>query len=249
MTRQEAAEILLRYRPGTPDAERPEVEAALAVARRDPEWNSSLQEQLAFNDTFRRSLRVIQPPAALRQQILSERAVAPGLGWMPRRLVLGGCIAAIAVMLGAMFWWPRPAAEGTFASFRSRMVRTALRGYAMDLESRSAVEVRRFLGTNGGMTNWVAPSGLSDRRLLGCAVFKWQDQPASMVCYGQGDKPDLWLFIVADTVLPDPPPASRPWPALANRMNTLGWTEDGLTYLLVGKASPELLRRYAGQSG
>lgn len=249
MNRQEATEILLRYRPETPDAERPEVQAALALARSDPELGSRLQEHLAFNDAFRHALRSVQPPPGLKEQILSERAVVPGLGRMPRRLVLAGCLAAIAVLLGTMVWWPRRTAEGTFANFRSRMVRAALRGYAMDLESHSAAEVRRFLGNTGAITNWMAPAGLSDRRLLGCAVFKWQDRPASLVCYGEGDKPDLWLFIIAEAAMPDPPPAGQPRAAVVNRVNTLAWTENGRTHLLVGEAPPEVLRRYAGQTG
>ncbi|MCB1127716.1 MAG: hypothetical protein KDM81_14580 [Verrucomicrobiae bacterium] len=251
MNRQELGEVLLRYRPRTADGERPEVQAALELSRQDPELESCLQEHLAFNAAVRRSLRSIQAPPGLVGQIVSERVVAPGLGGVPRRLILAGCVVAVALVmfLGLQFWWPPPNVEGTFANFRSRMVRTALRGYAMDLESHSAPEVRQFLRDQAGIEDWDLPAELPDRQLLGCAILKWQNQPAGLVCYGRSDQPDLWLFTIAGTALPDAPTTEEPRAAEINRMNTLVWTKNGRTYLLVGEDSPEALRRYAGQAG
>jgi hypothetical protein len=168
---------------------------------------------------------------------------------MSRRFILAGCVAGVVLLVAIFLRGPQPPPEGTLANFRSRMVRTALRGYAMDLESHSSTEIQRFLGTHGAVTNWTAPTGLADRRLLGCAVLKWQDQPAGLICYGEGDTPDLWLFTIDATAMPDAPPAGQGRATEVNRMNTLSWTENGRVHLLVGAAPAAVLREYAGQSG
>lgn len=249
MSSQEVKEVLLRHRPGTSDDRDSEVQAALGAARQDPELGRWLQQQHKFHEAFRRRLREVQPPAGLKEQILSERRAAFSLARIPRRLALVGSLAVLALILGAVVWWQGPVPENRFATFRSRMVRTALRGYAMDLETSRAADIHQFLANAGAVTDWSAPSGLLDQTLLGCAVVRWQNRPAAMVCYGKGGRPDLWLFIVAESALPDPPPARQPQFVRVNRVNTMSWTENGRTYLLVGAAEMEDLRRYSGQSG
>ena len=61
MTHEEAKEILLLYRPGTPDAEEPEIIQAMEVARSDAE------RELDGQHTDRRG-RVIEEPASLGQR-------------------------------------------------------------------------------------------------------------------------------------------------------------------------------------
>jgi hypothetical protein len=74
VNRDEAKTILLLYRSGTADAGDPEIAAALALARQDPELTRWLVEHCARQEAVRAGFRKITAPAGLKEQIISEQA-------------------------------------------------------------------------------------------------------------------------------------------------------------------------------
>jgi len=250
MTNRQAKDILLRYRPGSPDEQDAEVRAALEHANRDPELRAWLADHRAFQSGVRNRLRSVDTPAGLREQILSERPARFRSTAAPRRLQIAGVTAVLLLLAGAILWMnTRRDAEARFETFRARMVKTALRGYAMDLNSRDPREVRDYLAAHQGQSDWRPPPGLAATPLIGCAALTWQGQPASLICYGRGTKPDLWLFIVDTASLPDPPADGDPQFARVNRLNTLSWSADGRTYVLAGAFDEQTLRAMVDESG
>jgi hypothetical protein len=226
---------LLRYRPGTADEQDPEVRAALEQASRDPQLAAWLEEHRRFQARVQERLGSLAPPAGLREQILSEKRAHLTAWRAPRRLV-AGALAALLLVLGVAYLAVRDRdEENQFATFRSRMVKTALRGYAMDLETPDAAQIRHYLGTRNAPSGWVSSPGLDSTPLMGCAVLTWRGNPASMICYGHGPQPELWLFIVDSSSLPDPPAGSAPDIEKVNRLNTVSWTRDGQTFVLAGE--------------
>jgi hypothetical protein len=191
----------------------------------------------------------LAPPAGLREQILSEKRANLSVWRSPRRLVVGA-LAALLLILGFAFLAVRDGdEENRFATFRSRMVKTALRGYAMDLETPDAAQIRHYLGTRNAPSAWVSSPGLDSTPLLGCAVLTWRGNPASMICYGNGSQPELWLFIVDSNSLPDPPGESGFVVERVNRLNTVSWTRNGQTYVLAGESgAKELLELLSGKT-
>jgi len=249
MNSQQSKEVLLRYRPGTADDRDPEVRAALEQAARDPELAAWLEEHGRFQQQVRERFRGLAVPEGLREQIVSEKQARLSLWRSPRRLAVGA-LAALVLVVGFAFFALRDTdEENRFATFRSRMVKTALRGYAMDMETRDAAAIRDYLGTRQAPADWNSSPGLDAAPLLGCAVLTWRGTPASMICYGSGERPELWLFVVDSGSLPDAPAESGLVISKVNRLNTVSWTRNGRTHVLAGEADEtELLRLLEGRT-
>lgn len=243
MDREQAKEILLRYRPGTRDEEDTDVRAALDQASRDPELAVWLGKHREFQQQAHQKFQSLEVPAGLREQILSERKVRLSTWRSPRRLAVGALAVALAA-LGLFIWFrPGPEPEARFATFRSRMVKTALRGYGMDLKTNDLAKIRTYLRAQKAEADWESPQGLEATPLLGCAVLPWRSKPAAMICYGRGTLPSLWLFVVNSDAFPDPPSESVRTVQKVNQLNTVSWTSNGRTYLLAGDlGETELLR-------
>ena len=86
------------------------------------------------------------------------------------------------VIAAFLIFLPGPDPEQRFSTFRSRMVRTALRGYAMDIETRDPGQIRGFLDARKAHGDWLSPAGMIDWPVLSCAVLTWWSQPAAMIC-------------------------------------------------------------------
>lgn len=236
MTDHEIQTILLRRRPGTDDDHLPEVREALAATARNPALQQWARDHDQLQGNLRSKLRNLPTPAGLREQILSE-VPQPGSSSVNRRqLLLAGALTLLAAAVFLPSWLRQPHPETRFATFRSRMVRTALRGYAMDQTTASAGEIRRYLTSRQAHGDWAVVPGLDREPLMGCAVLTWRDQPATMICYGAGSSPTYWLFVVDAATLPDPPEAAPPTFAAVNRLTTASWTTGGKTYILAADA-------------
>jgi len=243
MNSTEAKEILLRYRPGTSDASDPEVRAAVEQAARDPELAGWLQDHHVFQQAVMDRLRRVAPPEGLREQILSEQPRLFTLRHSARRLAWSALAAAILVAGFVYLAMNRVDEESRFATFRMRMVKTALRGYAMDIETNDTVEIRKYLETQQAPSDWQSPRGLEAIPVMGGAVLQWRSQPATLICYGAGPQPDLWLFVVDSSALPDPPAPETPVVKAVIRLNTVSWNRHGRTYVLAGERSADELLR------
>jgi hypothetical protein len=73
MTREEAQEVLLLFRPGTADAEEPQIIAAMEVARRDPELGQWFEQHQRFQATMRAGFRRIGAPEHLKVALLAAQ--------------------------------------------------------------------------------------------------------------------------------------------------------------------------------
>lgn len=250
MKRLTAQHVLLRYRPGTSDDQDPEIIEALRLARAHPDLQRWLQQHLAFQHSVTRHLQDLPLPPGLEAQILSERTAALSPPAFSRRHLLAAA-TALALLLGTVALLlrpPRTDPETRFATFRSRMVRTALRGYAMDLTTESLEDIRTQLARRPGLPHWQLPPNLLRRPLLGCATLTWQGQPAAMICFGSHQLPDLWLFVVRRTTLPDPPSGPEPRLLQVNRLNTASWSHADATYVLAGDLDDRTLRLLVGRA-
>ena len=72
MNISEAKSILLLYRPGTADAEDPQMAEALSLVKVNPELAGWLETHCAAQEALRSKFSQITPPAGLREQIISE---------------------------------------------------------------------------------------------------------------------------------------------------------------------------------
>jgi hypothetical protein len=249
MTREEAQRTLLLYRPGTADAEEPEIAEALALAKQDEELSRWLEQHCAQQEILRAKIRQIPVPAGLKEQIISERPIFAGRRVDRRTFTLAAAsVGVVLVGWWAVRRWQSPPADDTFAIYRSRMVKAALRGYSMDFESSDPMKIRAYLERNKVAENYELPGGLQKAAAIGCAIEYWQDSKVALLCFrtgrplASGAKSDLWLFVVDRATVKGAPAAGTPQFAEVNKLMTAAWSQGDKLYLL-GAAGDERAMR------
>lgn len=246
MTRKEAKEVLLRYRPGAIDAIDPEMREALEAARGDSDLGEWLQQHEAFQEALRAKFRQLEPPPGLRERLLARQRVVrpPATFWRPVSWKPVLAAAAALVILGATaVFWPRPEGLDEFAQFRQRMVGTALRQYAMDLKTPDMAQLRGFLAQGGAPSDYEVPAGLARRQLTGGGLLKWRSQPVSMVCFDRGDSQMLFLFVAPREAVREAP-GSVPQVTRREEVVTVSWTANDRIYVLAGPDEPDFVSKY-----
>jgi hypothetical protein len=246
---RQAKEVLFLYRPWSGDGGDPEVAEALEVAGRDPELAHWFEQHCAIQSAMRAGLRGVPVPEGLREQILSEVPAHISLSRRNRRVLVTAGVAVLAAVLALAVFFSRSSREGTFAAYRGRMVKFALRGYQMDLETNELGAIRRYLAGTNGHGDVTLPTGLARRihgtEPTGCAVLTWQAKPVSMICFGHHGKTDLWLFVIDRGALPDAPEDSAPrFERANNTATTASWSTGGRIYFLAGVGNEARLKQY-----
>lgn len=242
MTTTQAKDILLLYRPGTADAEDPQVVAAIALARRDPELARWFEQHCAFQNALRTKLRQIEVPAHLKAALLAQQNIVRPPIWWQRPAWLSAA-AAVVLFLGVAAIWLKPANPNRFANFQARMVSTAVREYRMDLVTNDMRQLRQFIAGRGAPSGYQLTKGLEKLQLTGGGCLQWRSHPVAMVCFNRGDDQMLFLFVMKRSALKDPP-SETPEVSKVTELQTVSWTQGEYTYVLAGPEEPQFLRKY-----
>lgn len=256
MNREEARQILLIYRPGSTDAEDPEVAEALALLQADPELARWFEEHCARQTALRAKFRQIPVLAGLKEQIISEEAAKAKAHSRRDKIVAGAAVSAIlvALVMVVLFLLPprqQPAGpSNTLASYESSMVYYAAAGYTMNLLTNDTAQIQSYLATNQAPANYVLTAGLQKTAVAGCAVESWQNSKVSMVCFltgkplTPGRQSDLWLFVIDSKAVLDAPAGPTPQFATVAGLMTASWTQDGKVYLLAIAGNQDAIKKY-----
>jgi len=187
----------------------------------------------------------------LKEQIISERPIPSRERFNRRALLLAAAsIAVLFIVFRAGVLWQQRPNDDTFANYRARMVKTALRGYAMDLESSNPEKIRDYLAQQSAAQNYKVPPGLLKVTPTGCAIENWQGAKVAMLCFRAGaaapagGKSDIWLFVVDSDSVKDAPAAASPEFAKVNKLMTATWTDGGKLYILGAVGDQQLLRQW-----
>ncbi len=251
MNRDEAKTILLLYRPGTADADDPQIAGALELAKQDPELTRWLAEHCARQEALRAGFRQITAPAGLKEQIISEQAAQEKIiSWRPNAILVAAVVVAALVVL-APLWFQHRGNEETFAIYRSRMAGVALRGpYLMDLATNNPAQVRAYLAQNHAPADYVLPAPLEKTAVTGCAIEGWQGAKVSMICFRTGkplppgQQSDLWLFVIDRSTVKNAPPMGSRQFVQVNKLMTVTWTQGDKLYVLGTEGDEQTLRQY-----
>jgi hypothetical protein len=251
MTRDQARQILLLHRPWSHDPPEADMAAALELAREDPELKAWFAQHCALQLAVRESLRAQTTPEAFREQIVAECRAR--IRARSRHRLLAAATALVVLAVGAEAYYlfgPRfNREEISLASYQQRMGREALRLYRMDLETDDLQQIRTYLASRQSPTNYVLPVALAGTRATGCLATQWQGRPVSMICFhtGQplppGQSSDLFLFVIAQSALPDAPESATPTIAQVNRLTVARWAGEGNVYLLATEMGEAELRK------
>lgn len=248
MNPTQAKALLLAYRPGLDDSEDEALQSALELARRDPALGEWWRSHLAFQSALRESFRALPVPPSLPGRIIAGRPLTPtSVRWWRRPAWLAAA-AVIVFLLGWAFFKPHvleQQAAPDFAIFRSRMVRTVIRQYTMDIQTKDKLAVRSFLKDHQAPDDYTLPPQLEQLPVAGAGVLKWQGEQVSMVCLDSVSDGTLFLFIVDTAAVPNAPPTA-PQFAQISKLMTASWTNSGKTYLLAGSGGIDSLKSLLG---
>jgi hypothetical protein len=252
----EAKTILMLYRPGTADADDPQIAGALALAKREPELARWLEEHSARQEALRSKFRQITVPAGLKEQIISESAARAMTISRQRRNTVFAAVAAMASVVILLIvlsssWLPhRQNDDNTLAIYQNQMVRIALNPYGMDLTTNDSEQVRAYLATRQAPADYDLPPALQKAALTGCAVEGWQNVKVSMICFRTGrplppnQSSDLWLFVVDRASLKGAPESSQPRFAAVKGLITAVWAQGDRVYLLGTEGDESAIRKF-----
>ncbi|MGD0743924.1 MAG: hypothetical protein ABSA45_02105 [Verrucomicrobiota bacterium] len=250
MNPNEAKTILLLYRPGTADADDPQIAGALALAKREPELARWLEEHCVRQDALRAKFRQITAPAGLKEQIISEQAARDRISLWRRNALFAVAAVIVALVALAPLWFPYRPNDNTLAILRSRMAGVALRGYGMDLVTNSPAQIRAFLAESSAPADYILPAPLDKTAMTGCAIQNWQGVKVSMICFRTGrplptgQSSDLWLFVIDRAAVKDAPPADSRQVARVNGLTTVTWTQGDKLYVLGAEGDEQTLQQY-----
>lgn len=241
MTLDQAKNVLLAYRGGQADATDPAMVEARSWLERDPGLRQWFEKHTTFQRTVRRSFQEIPVPPGLSARILL-RARPPRKRIPRQHLAWYAAAAALVLFVGLTVFWRPPSREGSFATFRSRMVGAVLRQYTMDIVTNDMSGIRRFLASRQAPADYVLPPGLATLPASGAGVLSWQSRRVSMVCLDSPDQGTLFLFVV-DQAAVRSSPAAQPQFQQVNKLMTVSWSQGGKVYLLAGSGGRENLQK------
>ncbi|HEV2455763.1 MAG TPA: hypothetical protein VGY98_15975 [Verrucomicrobiae bacterium] len=251
----QAKEVLMIYRPGTADANDPEIAKALSLVESDPELSRWFEEHCARQKALRDKFRQIALPAGLKEQILSEHAARTTAAERRDRMLAGACGVAIllSVALLGFFYWPRSnaprPAPNTLANYENQMMGVALSGYYMTAMT-NLDQVHSWLAQNHAPSDYALPDGLKKAAVTGCAVQSWKNTKASMICFRQGktlppgQPGDLWLFVIDQTAVNGVPETDSPQLTTVDGVIAATWTRQGRLYVLAARGDQQTIQKY-----
>lgn len=241
MTPEQAKGILLLYRPGTADAEDPEMIEAVALARQEPELGRWFDQHRSYQAAMRAKFRELEAPEHLKLALLAgqRNILVPSVPAWWRRPVVWAAAAAVMLLLGLALFPRRPPVPDRFVNYRETMVSAAIGGYYMDWQTADMEQLRNSIGSKGAPADYALSPELQQLSLLGGAVLHWRGHPVTMLCFGHGAA-RTWLFVVKTSGLPDPPVTGSN-ASKVSQLFTAGWTRGNETYLLASE-EPDLAK-------
>lgn len=251
MNRDEAKEILLPYRHGIDDADEPQIAEALALAKQDPELGRWLEAHGARQSLLRDKYREISVPEGLMQQIISEHAATKRTSFLQRhRLVAALAVVVVLALVGLYSWEQMPKDDYRLITYQGQMAYQAASGYAMDLATNDATQIREYLKQKGAPADFALTGPLQHATLTGCKVENFLGKNVSMICFHTGISSsdpkvsDLWLFVADRKTVQDAPENGTPQIAKVGLLITATWTEGDKLYLLGQRGDAESLKKF-----
>ena len=256
MNHGQVKQILMIYRPGTADADDPEIAEALALVRSDPELSRWFDEHCARQTALREKFRQITPPVGLKEQIISEHSARRKASSRRGTFVAVAAVAAILIALAliAFNFWPQKTEPprprpNTLANYQREMMSVALNSYYMTAKT-NLDDVHSWLAKNQAPSGFALPAGLKKAAVTGCAVEPFRNATASLICFRKGNtlppgqQGDLWLFVIDQTAVKDVPATASPQFTHVSGLITATWTQDGKLYLLGTKGDEQTIREF-----
>jgi hypothetical protein len=246
MDREQAKEVLLRYRPGTDATVDPQVVEALRLLDEDLDLAQWFAQQQKADNAIRAGLRATPVPADLKERILAEQKIVR-VDFGRRRRILAA--AAAIVVIAAITEWAmlRPGINNAFDAYRKYTVAYIADSYIVTLKANNFDELRQALAQRKWPTDFIVPESLRAATVVGGGAFEWNGHKVSLACLKE-ENHGAWLFVVDNATFRDPPTSKIPQVQMVDATPTAVWTQDGKTYLFTTQGDEAFLKKYLPQT-
>jgi hypothetical protein len=250
MTSEEARKILAACRPGGGDDGDPQMQAALARARQDPELGRWFAEQQAFDAMMAEGMRAIAVPVDLRRELLASRprVVRRPVNWWrsawsgwPARATAAAAIVLMAAVVAGAFARAHPT---RFADFRQKLIKESWESENhLAFRSSDFVRVRQWLAQNGGPAAFNLPMEFRQRILRGCNLVDVGGQPVAVLCFVHGSQ-HLHLYVAESVQFAGLPLSGTPDFEQCGQWKTTAWQDGKRTFVLSGMNYPTFVTTF-----
>jgi hypothetical protein len=198
MNARAARQLLRAYRPSGEDDDERDVAAALKVAAKTPELESSFRNQLAFDRAIAAKLETALPDdlATSLEEVARRLEKKPGRKFSLRDPAILAVGLAFVMLVGLIGWM----VMGSVASVQ-QAVEIAQAGDKAGPDQFKEVDMPA-----GALTDWFVvqefegfsvPHGLESAPAIGARVFKYDDLPVAVAAIGKPKS--LWYAFDANS--------------------------------------------------
>jgi hypothetical protein len=243
MDNQQAKFILQSCHAGEAGSGDPQFAEALQLASRDTELADWFAREQALDAVVARKLKETPAPEELLERILAAQETAAPV--QPRRAVTLLAIAATILLLGvlAALWFRPVASTVNLAAFEREMRANVSGTVRFSFTGANVGELQQWLSEQRGIAAFAIPAALKDKASIGCRTWTWNGKPVGLICFLLDGKQAVHLFVVDRTAVPDAPVGVAPHFTEAEGWTTAAWSDGEKLFLLMGRTSPETLRR------
>jgi hypothetical protein len=249
----EAKTILLLYRPGTADADDPQIAAALALVKTDAALARWFEQHCVRQNALRAKFRQAVAPAGLKEQIISEQLAEIRRNARRKEKITAGvalCVTFAALIFIALALLPRfQGPDKSLGAYQNQMAGIATSGYGMSLLTNDLTQIRSYLAKNAAPADYNLPAPLGKIPVAGCAIENWSEKKVSMICFRTNpslaaNQSDLWLFVVDRKSVKHAPETGSPQFAQSGPLFTAAWTQGDKLYVLGTRGDEAALRKF-----
>ena len=244
MDKEEAKYLLQSYRPSGKDAGDPHFEEAIALTQVDPELQGWFARQQGISEALSEKLHQITVPKGLKARIITGKIEQDN----PRHWSLGHTLAAAAIiliLLTPVAWYANrfePTGPKTYAAMKLDMGNYLSRFFVLEMQSDNVEEIRSYLSSKHGFTDFKVPETLSKYPGIGCQMIDWHDHDIGLICFVV-DEEVVHLFMMDATAFEDRPDSVIPAFEQVDNWATYTWTEEARTYLVSTLGDQDYLTR------
>lgn len=245
---EEAKFVLAVLRPGMKDSDDPKLLEALELAKSDPKLKRWLADQSDFDQVISGKLSEIESPPGLRDSIveITNARLAQDRQLISKRTVvlLAAALAVMAIVF-ALAPFGAKSENGHLSDFRTAAIEEIKGLKKLDYLSPDHVEIRRWLKEHAGNSEFEIPVALEKLATLGCHLFEWEGNRASLICFDTdpGEATRLvHLVVVEGDLFPSLNDADFKITAEKEWASAV-WRDQSRTYLLASKGDESKIRR------
>lgn len=241
MKNDEAKFILNGYRPDGSDGQDAMFCEALRQAQSDPALGAWFQRSRAHDANVAGKLMAIEPPAGLREAILTGARVsrAKRTSWLQPAWMAAAAAVAVLLVAAATLWPRKAQAETALVSFAmsDALEPTRHGGHGTDEKGLQAE-----LGAPGAKLGRAVPVDFARLAKTGCRTLQIEGRPVLEVCF---EREGTWFhcYIVQCADFPTLAAKQAPVFAVNAGMTAMSWADGAHRFIVAGQARREAFER------